>query len=115
MNDKLNIWMTLESSVSAVSSVIVLIVGIVAFIRNKNAGWLLLSGWCLFSLLAGVTAIFILPGQPGMVFAFSGVVASGLLVIGVCLLAFSRSHPAGYRTADDDHGIRSGNDRNCPT
>ncbi len=91
MSDDLNVWMKLQSSVSVVSSVIVSIVGITAFVRQKNAGWLLLSGWCFFSLLAGVSAMFILPGQPGMVFAFSGVIASGLLVTGVCLLAFSKT------------------------
>ena len=90
MSDDLNIWLKLGSWVGMASSVIVLIVGIVAFLRSRNIGWLLLSAWCVFSLLAALTAMYILPGQLGIVFAFTGVVASGLLVAAVCLLAFSK-------------------------
>jgi uncharacterized membrane protein YfcA len=89
VNDDLNIWMKLESGVSAISSVIVLAVGIVAFIRKRNPGWLLLSLWSLFSLIAGVVATYLLPEQPGQIFAFTGIVASVLLAAGVYMLARS--------------------------
>ncbi len=98
MNDDLNVWMKLQSWVGMASSIIVLFLGVVAFIRNKNVGWLLLSAWCFFSLIAGITAMYILPGQPGMVFAISGVVASALLVLAICLLAFPKSTKADRET-----------------
>jgi len=77
MNDDLNIWMKLESGVSAISSVIVLAV--------------LLSLWSLFSLIAGVVATYLLPEQPGQIFAFTGIVASVLLAAGVYMLARSNN------------------------
>ena len=90
MSDDLNIWMKLVSWVSAAGGFVILVLGIVAFVRSRNVGWLLLSAWSVFSLLAGLIATYILPGQPGMVFACTGVVAEGLLLAGLCLLAFSK-------------------------
>ena len=90
MNDDLNIWMKLVSWSSIGGSFVIMILGIVAFVRNRNTGWLLLSVWSVFTLLGGVIATYILPGQPGMIFACTGVVAEALLVAGLCLLAFSK-------------------------
>ena len=52
--------------------------------------WLVVASfWSLFSLIAGVVAIYRLPGQPGEIFAFTGIVASVLLAAVVYILARS--------------------------
>ena len=90
MNDDLTPLLKLGSVVGMVVNGVVCFVGIMAFLRSKNWGWLSLSAWGLLSLCAGVTAMFILEGMPGTWFALSGFVASGLLLLGVCLLAFPK-------------------------
>ena len=87
----MTIWMKLETWMGMATSATVIVLSIVAFIRHKNAGWLLLSGSFLFSLSAGVITMYILAGRPGMVFALTDIVASGMLIAAVCLLALSKS------------------------